>query len=220
MKHDFSLKTPSVFCGNFCFLGLKKEISENQDLFICLYCLRDSWGLYFCCFICFSGLCTAGKNALPQWITMRHCYGSPSHGDHNEDSESLSRQHVVFVLYTCGWVYRAPWQCFGNHQPPLSLIFYFYFLQVRVLVWFLVGFILADSLVGTTTQCCLSFLGSRFPFLPLCCFPHWLRLSLACILADNYGSVTCSVWNYHFHYIRWVVAANGISTWVTKSHFL
>lgn len=60
----FFIKKASAFCGNFCFLGLKNGISENQDLCICLYCLRDSWGLYFRCFICLHGLCSAGKSAI------------------------------------------------------------------------------------------------------------------------------------------------------------
>lgn len=171
MKCDFS-----AFCGNFCFFGLKDDISENQDLFICLYCLRDSWRLYFCCFICLSGLCTAGKNAAPQRIMIWHCHSSPSWR-----LQCRFRACLDSMLCSCfTHAVRAPWQCFRNHQPPLFLILILIFLRWGC--WFgffflTFFFILADSLVGTATQCHLSFLESCFPFLLVLCFPHWQQLS-------------------------------------------
>lgn len=213
MKHYFSLKS---LWRNFCFLGLKNEISENQDIFICWYCLRDSWGLCFCCFICLSGLCAAGKNAALKRTMTWYCHGSPYHGDCS--TESLSSPCDVSMFCTCCPVYRAPWHCFRNQQPPLFFAFWVLisWSEAAGLLYCFVLFVLvlADFLGGAAIHC-LSIFGSCFPFFVLHtkCNPP-----LSCISVDNYGSIKSTVWNHHFHHLGWIVAANGISTQVALNH--
>lgn len=184
----------------------------KNTTFISLYCLRDSWGLYFHCFLCLSGLCTAGKNAALERTMTWHCHGSPSPGDCS--TESLSSQCVVSMLCTLPSL-QSIMTVFQRLPDSAFFDFDYNFPEVRMLYCFVILFVLvlASFLGGAAIQC-LSIFGSCFPFFVLHtkCNPP-----LSCILVDNYGSITSTVWNYHFHQVQWIVAPNGISTQVARS---
>lgn len=116
---------------------------------------------------------------------------------------SLQSTMIMFQKPPASTFFKKNWfQCSWVEDP--GLLYYFV----------LFGLVLADFLGGGQIQC-LSVFGSCFPFFVLHtkCNPP-----LSCISVDNYGSITCPVWNYHFHHIWWIVAANGISTQVARSH--